>query len=127
MKVKEIIELRLKGDYNNQEAINGIFDNYEMGMLTYDETKYLLSKITETVITSEVVDGETVSVERIQTVDVTDKLRMVEIRLRLKELDIKTFKFIDGELTETEYEPFRLEKLALRTEYNALESEKVTN
>lgn len=127
MKVKEIIELRLKGDYNNQEAINGIFDNYEMGMLTYDETKYLLSKITETVITSEVVDGETVSVERIQTVDVTDKLRMVEIRLRLKELDIKTFKFIDGELTETEYEPFRLEKLALRAEYNALESEKVTN
>lgn len=127
MKVKEIIELRLKGDYNNQEAINGIFDNYEMGMLTYDETKYLLSKITETVITSEVVDGETVSVERIQTVDVTDKLRMAEIRLRLKELDIKTFKFIDGELTETEYEPFRLEKLALRAEYNALESEKVTN
>lgn len=127
MKVKEIIELRLKGDYDNQEAINGIFDNYEMGMLTYDETKYLLSKITETVITSEVVDGETVSVERIQTVDVTDKLRMAEIRLRLKELDIKTFKFIDGELTETEYEPFRLEKLALRAEYNALESEKVTN
>lgn len=127
MKVKEIIELRLKGDYNNQEAINGIFDNYEMGMLTYDETKYLLSKITETVITSEVVDGETVSVERIQTVDVTDKLRMAEIRLRLKELDIKAFKFIDGELTETEYEPFRLEKLALRAEYNALESEKVTN
>ena len=47
--------------------------------------------------------------------------RMREIKLRLNELDIKTFKFVDGELTTTEYEPYRLEKIALRQEYNTLE------
>jgi hypothetical protein len=47
--------------------------------------------------------------------------RMAEIQARLHELDIKTFKFIDGDLTDKQYEPYRLEKIALRKEYNALE------
>lgn len=47
--------------------------------------------------------------------------RMREIELRLKELDIKTFKFIDGELTQEEYEPYKQEKISLRNEHNLLE------
>ena len=47
--------------------------------------------------------------------------RMNEIKVRLLELDIKTFKFIDGQLSAEAYEPFRLEKIALRLEYNTLE------
>jgi hypothetical protein len=47
--------------------------------------------------------------------------RMAEIQARLKELDIKTFKFIDGQLTDKQYEPYKLEKIALRKEFNALE------
>ena len=47
--------------------------------------------------------------------------RMREIEERLKELDIKTFKFVDGELSQAQYEPYRLEKIALRNEYNLLE------
>lgn len=48
--------------------------------------------------------------------------RMAEIKARLQALDIKTYKFIDGELTEKQYEPYRLEKIALRKEYNQLEA-----
>jgi len=47
--------------------------------------------------------------------------RLADIKAQLKALDIKTYKFIDGELTEKEYAPFKLEKIALRKEYNALE------
>ena len=53
--------------------------------------------------------------------DLKKPQRMAEIKIRLKELDIKTFKFIDGDLTEQEYEPFKQEKIELRKEYNALE------
>lgn len=48
--------------------------------------------------------------------------RMAEIKARLEALDIKTYKFIDGELTDKQYEPYRLEKIALRKEYNELEA-----
>ena len=47
--------------------------------------------------------------------------RLEQIKTRLKELDIKTFKFIDGDLTQDEYEPYKQEKIALRKEYNDLE------
>jgi hypothetical protein len=46
---------------------------------------------------------------------------MAEIQARLHVLDIKTFKFIDGDLTAEAYEPYRLEKQALREEYRILE------
>lgn len=53
--------------------------------------------------------------------DLQKPQRMAEIKARLHELDIKTYKFIDGELTQEQYEPYRLEKIELRKEYNALE------
>lgn len=53
--------------------------------------------------------------------DLKKPQRMAEIQARLHELDIKTFKFIDGDLTDKQYEPYRLEKIELRKEYNALE------
>lgn len=53
--------------------------------------------------------------------DLKKPQRMAEIKARLEVLDIKTYKFIDGELTDKEYEPFKQEKIALRKEYNELE------
>lgn len=53
--------------------------------------------------------------------DLQKPQRMAEIKARLHELDIKTFKFIDGDLSEQEYEPFKQEKIELRKEYKALE------
>ena len=49
--------------------------------------------------------------------------RLQEIRAELQAIDIKRFKFIDGNITEAEYEPFKQEANALRAEYNALEVE----
>lgn len=47
--------------------------------------------------------------------------RMQEIKSKLQELDIKTYKYIDGELSSDEYEVYKNEKIALRKEYNELE------
>jgi hypothetical protein len=65
-------------------------------------------------------EGET-NAEEIKN-EITRLERMEEIRLRLVDLDIKTFKFIDGDITEIEYEPFKKEKIALRLEYKDLEN-----
>ena len=68
------------------------------------------------------VDGQWVEgLTESEIQDLQKPQRMAEIKARLEALDIKTYKFIDGELTDKQYEPYRLEKIALRKEYNALE------
>jgi hypothetical protein len=68
------------------------------------------------------VDGQWVEgLSESEIQDLQKPQRMAEIKARLHELDIKTYKFIDGELTDKQYEPYRLEKIALRKEYNTLE------
>ena len=47
--------------------------------------------------------------------------RLASIKSRLQELDIKTYKYIDGELSQDEYEVYKQEKIALRKEYNEIE------
>ena len=51
------------------------------------------------------------------------QIRLAEIKARIESLDIMTYKFIDGELTDKQYEPFKLEKIELRKEYRTLEEE----
>jgi len=46
---------------------------------------------------------------------------MSEILSELKELDIKTIKFVDGDLSEEQYEPFKIRKAELRKQYRELE------
>jgi hypothetical protein len=68
------------------------------------------------------VDGEWVEGLTDSEIETLKKpQRMAEIQARLHVLDIKTFKFIDGDLTAKQYEPYKQEKIALRKEYNALE------
>ena len=68
------------------------------------------------------VDGQWVEgLTESEIQDLKKPQRMAEIKARLEALDIKTYKFIDGELTDKQYEPYRLEKIALRKEYNTLE------
>lgn len=50
------------------------------------------------------------------------KKEMQGILLRLQEIDIKRFKYIDGALTLDEYEPFKQEAITLRLRYNELET-----
>ena len=49
--------------------------------------------------------------------------RMHEIKIELALSDYKTMKFIDGALSQEEYEPIRLVRIALRAEYNLIEAE----
>lgn len=63
-------------------------------------------------------DGNLIELPRV--VD-DNTYRMNEIQEKLKALDIKTFKFIDGDINQEQYEPYRLEKQALREEYRSLE------
>lgn len=115
MTVKEVIELRLTQDYNPQQALTGITENFKAGNITYDEAVQLFGKVKLSTHTDE--DGNTTD---IYATDIKP-LRQAQIQARLAELDIKTFKFIDGQLSAEAYEPYRLEKIALRLEYNTLE------
>jgi hypothetical protein len=47
--------------------------------------------------------------------------KIFKIENDLKKLDVKTMKFIDGELTEEEYKIFKNQKIELRKEYRIQE------
>lgn len=49
--------------------------------------------------------------------------RMSEILELLKSMDYKTHKFIDGEISESDFEIVKLTRVNLRNEYNAIELE----
>jgi hypothetical protein len=68
------------------------------------------------------VDGQWVEgLSESEIQDLQKPQRLAEIQSRLKELDIKTMKFVDGDITAEQYEPYRLEKQSLREEYRSLE------
>jgi len=132
MTVKQVLEQRLQQPYQPQEAINGIINNYINGHLTHDDTHTLLKQVKvgtqeETIIVEEQEQTITHDIFALYVEDDALKgealkpLRMAEIQARLHELDIKTFKFIDGDLTAEAYEPYKQEKQALREEYRILE------
>ena len=54
------------------------------------------------------------------------KTRMSAIKVELSEMDYKTIKYVEGELTEDEFIIHKANKLALRNEYNTLETEILT-
>lgn len=47
--------------------------------------------------------------------------RIAELKAKLEETDYMAIKVLDGELTEEEYEPIRLQRKAWREEINAIE------
>ena len=49
--------------------------------------------------------------------------RLQEIIIALKETDYHALKFIEGDLTEEAFAPFKAERHALRLEHNTLEKE----
>jgi len=49
--------------------------------------------------------------------------RLQEIIIKLKETDYHTLKFIEGDLTEETFQPFKELRHKLRLEYNQLEAE----
>lgn len=48
--------------------------------------------------------------------------RMEVIKSLLSELDYKTLKYIDGDITEREYAPFKNQRAELRAEYRQIEA-----
>jgi hypothetical protein len=73
------------------------------------------------------IDGKYQVVHEVEQTDVDlqyiqNKKEMKDILLRLQDIDIKRFKFIDGVLTVDEYEPFKQEAIDLRLRYNELEA-----
>lgn len=48
--------------------------------------------------------------------------KLSDIKARLSATDYKCLKYIDGDLTETEYAPIKTERASLRTAYNAIEA-----
>ena len=49
--------------------------------------------------------------------------RLSDILMALQATDYQSHKFADGDLTEEEYAPIRVERKSLREEYNQLEAE----
>lgn len=73
------------------------------------------------------IDGVYQVVHEVEQTDadlqyIQHKKEMQDILLRLQDIDIKRFKFIDGALTVDEYEPFKQEAITLRLRYNELET-----
>ena len=49
--------------------------------------------------------------------------RMREIEVELRESDWRTVKFIEGALPEADFNPHKIHRVDLRSEYNAIETE----
>ena len=47
---------------------------------------------------------------------------LANIKGQIAALDYKTLKYIDGDLTEAEYEPFKAQRVSLREKYNLVEA-----
>lgn len=70
------------------------------------------------------IDKEFVEEERTEVYRINQaRKRMRSIKARLSELDWQTAKFIDGQITEEEYEPFKRERISLREEFETIQSE----
>lgn len=55
------------------------------------------------------------------TLDELKATALAEIKVKLADSDYRALKFLDGSYTAAEYEPYRLERIALREKYNAIE------
>lgn len=56
------------------------------------------------------------------TLDELKVTALSSIKKQLAESDYRALKFIDGSYTATEYEPYRLDRIALRERYNLIEA-----
>lgn len=51
------------------------------------------------------------------------RVEIFNLKNKLAKLDIKLFKYLDGDLSETEYRPFKEERATLRVRIRELENE----
>lgn len=70
----------------------------------------------------ELTEQETIEREK-QERESFVRRRMDEIKVELSQTDYLTMKFIEGELSDEEYEPHKAHRASLREEYNRLENE----
>ena len=68
-----------------------------------------------------VVDGKVVAVDRIITEQEKAQTRIGELKNNLFETDYQVLKWKEGELTDYEFEPMRLQRKAWREEIRELE------
>lgn len=51
------------------------------------------------------------------------KIKIFELKLKLKQTDYQAIKYVEGQLTEEEYAPIKAQRQKWRDEINLLESE----
>lgn len=67
-----------------------------------------------------VIDGKVVAAERVITEEEKSKARINELISLLKKTDYQVLKWKEGELTDTQFEPMRLQRKAWREEIHSL-------
>lgn len=72
-----------------------------------------------------VVDGKVVATDRTVTEKEKRINRINELKHLLKESDYQTLKFIEGQITQGEYEPIKLQRQVWRAEINLLENKSI--
>lgn len=68
-----------------------------------------------------VIDGNVVAVERVLSEKFLRETRISELKQFLADTDYKTIKYVEGEISDEEYEPVLAERKAWRKEINELE------
>lgn len=92
----------------------GIFDgltNKEKDFLICEQNKGKELKV---------VDGKTVAVDRVLTEQEKAQIRIAELINNLRKTDYKVLKWKEGEFTDEEFEPMRLQRKAWREEIRRL-------
>ena len=69
----------------------------------------------------EVVNGKVVAVERVLTQSEINKNKIADLISKLEKTDYQVLKWKEGELTDYEFEPMRLQRKAWREEIRELE------
>lgn len=68
-----------------------------------------------------VVDGKVVAVERVVSQAEINRQKIAELKKKLFDTDYQVLKWKEGELTDYEFEPMRLQRKAWREEIRELE------
>ena len=92
----------------------GIFDG-----LTDKEIDYLLCEQAKGKDIKK-VEGKVVAVERVITEQEKAKIKIAELKKKLFDTDYQVLKWKEGELTDEQFEPMRLQRKAWREEIRRL-------
>ena len=70
-----------------------------------------------------VVEGKVISVDKAITQEELNNAKILDLKKKLKETDYQAIKHFEGYLSDSEYEPIKMQRQAWRDEINRLEKE----